>query len=208
MQPRVVMRDRMIATARASSSALALLLAIFPASAAAGTRVGAQLEGGIGAIYVRPLEIEAAPCATICAALGTQLAGRARARFELAATVGGDLPSTLRADGAAAPGSRSLVTFLMGVETLNQDASGLFASLGAGVGHMTLTDALGSSVSGVSTPIPDRSVTGFAAGAGVGYRFKGGPGALRFQVALRAHALVVAGSVPANTCSLFLGLAN
>ena len=34
------------------------------------------------------------------------------------------------------------------------------------------------------------------------------PGALRFQMAFRTHVLIDAGSVPSNTFTLLLGLAN
>ena len=188
---------------------VALVLAVTPARAGASPRTGFQIEGGIGSIYVRPLEIEATPGITLGGTIDMPLARSLRGSCELTTTVGRDFASYTRAPGDAAPGSRTLTTLLLGVETIDpRTLSGHFACLGMGVGYATLSDALGSSASRVSTDIPSRSTTAFAVGAGVGYRFAGGPGAYRFQIALRARALIDAGAVPANAYTFMLGLAR
>ena len=179
---------------------------VLPVHAAADPRFGAQIEGGIGPIYVRPLEVEATPGVSIGATLDRRLAGSARASCELATTAGQDFAGS--APGAADPGVRTLTTLLLGVGTIDPvSLGGHFACFGVGVGYSTLSHAHGSSASGPASDVPPGSTTAFALGAGVGYRFRGGPGAFRFQVALRAHALIDAGAVPANTYSFRLGLA-
>ncbi|HEY6866868.1 MAG TPA: hypothetical protein VI792_06405 [Candidatus Eisenbacteria bacterium] len=189
--------------------ALVALLLVTAARAGASPRTGFQIEGGIGSIYARPLEIEATPGITLAGTIDMPLARSLRGSCELTTTVGRDFASYTRAPGDAAPGSRTLTTLLVGVETIDpRTSSGHFAGLGVGVGYATLSGARGSSASGVSTDIEDRSTTGLAVGAGVGYRFSGGPGAYRFQIALRAHALFDAGEVPATTYMFMLGLAR
>lgn len=199
----------MVATASGMAAAIALLTIPSPGLAVAQARTGARIEGGISSVYVRPLEIEATPGGTLCAALDRRLGGSALASCELAATVGRDFTGAKHIDGTAAPGWRTLTTFLIGVEMIDPATrAGHFVSLGVGIGHSTLSDAQGSSSSGISIDLPPRSTTAFAVGAGIGYRFRGGPGVMKVQAALRAHALIDAGAFPANTYSFLLGLAH
>jgi hypothetical protein len=114
----------------------------------------------------------------------------------------------MRIPEASSPGDRSLTTFLLGVEFVGpHEPRGPFAFLGAGVGHYTLSHALGvfEPPYGDRWLIPPRNLTSFAVGGGLGYRSRGGR-PIGLQVSLRVHALVHGGEVPASAYATTLGI--
>ena len=184
-----------------------ILVGLAATAADARHCLGAHLEGGFGSNTARPLVEESSSSVTACAGLSTSLLRTFRLGLEVSATAstgnGG-----IRFPESPRPGDRSLTTFLVGVEA-TQRRAGPFAFLGAGVGRSTLKHALGTFVPpyGDNWVIPSRGLTAFAFGAGAGYRFRGGPGPLGFQLALRAHALADAGRIPSSAFAFTIGLA-
>ena len=187
---------------------LVALLSV-PKSVEAQRSFGAHLEGGFGPSFVRPLEAERATGATASAGLSFPAVGAVRVALELAATAGGDAPGMAYIPESSRPGDRSLTTLLLGVEMAHRHrASGPFAFLGAGAGRSTLKNARGvfEAPYGDNWIIPQRSLTALSIGLGAGYRFGAGPGPLGFQFAVRTHALVDAGEIPASAYALTVGL--
>jgi hypothetical protein len=173
----------------------------------AQTTFSAHVEGGFGASVVRPLVSEGASSAMGSAGASARIDRRLRVGLEVTAMAGG--PTGMRIPEAATPGDRSLTTFLIGLESTSRDRSrGAFGFIGAGAGHMSLSDA-----TGVFEPpfdrwlVPPRSLTAFAIGAAAGYRFAGGPGPLGFQLGFRTQSLVHGGRIPASACALTFGWA-
>ena len=187
-------------------AAILAALAVVPADA---RRLGAHLEGGFGPSTVRPLVEESSSGATASAGVSTSLLRTFRVGLEVSATASLS-NGRIRIPEASRPGDRSLTTFLVGVEAAHQRAGhGPFAFVGAGVGHSTLKNARGTFEPpyGDNWLIPGRSLTAFALGVGAGYRFGGGPGPFGFQLGLRTHALVDAGTCPASAYAFTVGLA-
>ncbi len=178
-----------------------------PGGSAAGPRLSGHIEGGLGFADVRPLTSPTTLGATVWVGGGVPL-GRGRATLEIAATVGDDI-------GAKVPegpfsGSRSLTTFLLGMELVDSgDARGFFVSAGVGIGHWTLSGATRGwcDFPDPGWSIPARDLTAFAFGGGAGFRTCGGPGPLGFQLALRFHGAVDAARIAASGTALTLGLA-
>ena len=172
---------------------------------------GAHLEGGSGQSITRPLEVERVAGATASAGLNVPAIGVLRVAVEFSGTAGGELGSfTMHIPEASRPGDRSLTTLLVGAEVAHRhSANGPFAFVGAGAGRSTLKNARGvfEPPYGDNWFIPPRSLTALAVGIGAGYRFSAGPGPLGFQFALRTHALVDAGQIPASAYALTVGLA-
>ena len=188
-----------------------LLFIASPAMAVTGgvAPIGAHVEAGLGSTSVRPLEKQSAPGATVGAGLSAPLRGALRIGLEFAASVGGDPPGVSHIPEASRPGDRTLTTFLLGIEARSSYRDdGPFAFLGAGVGHSTLSNARG-----VFTPpydqwlVPSRSLTALAVGAGIGYRFAGGPGPLGFSLALRTQLMPRSGQIAASATTATPGLA-
>ena len=212
------MRNQRGVVGRLACTAILVGLAATPADAR--HRLGAHVEGGFGQSNVRPLQEESSVGATASAGVSKSLVGTLRVGLEVSATasVGGIRPpGCCPTPESSLPGDRSLTTVLLGVEAMGpHPTSGAFAFIGAGAGHATLKNALGHvsqcSQCMVLLPppyviIPSRSLTAFALGAGAGYRFGGEPGPFGFQLALRSHALVDAGRVPASAYAFTIGLA-
>jgi len=211
------MRNQRGVVGRLACTAILVGLAATPADA---RRLGAHLEGGFGPTIVRPLQEESSFGATASAGVSTSLVGTLRVGLEVSATasVGGIRPpGCCPTPESSLPGDRSLTTVLLGVEAMGpHPTSGAFAFIGAGAGHATLKNALGHvsqcSQCMVLLPppyviIPSRSLTAFALGGAVGYRFGAGPGPFGFQFGFRTHALVDAGRVPASAYAFTIGLA-
>jgi hypothetical protein len=178
-------------------------------SAAAAAPICAHLEVGFGSTTIRPLEVQTAMGATVCAGLSGPVRSSLRVGLELSASSGGDLLPVGRIPEAPQPGDRTLTTLLLGIEACSRfHHSGPFAFLGAGVGHTTLSKALG-----VFAPpydrwlVPSRDLTAFGLGAGLGYRFASGPGPLGLSLALRTHLMPHSGQVVAAATTATLGLA-
>lgn len=181
-------------------------LAIVPAHAFASSPAYFHFEGGLGLSAVSGLGTGSW---IVGAGAGVGVgAGRAAvAAFEFSALRGDDGGVHLP-EGPSA-GSRSIVTFLIGVEAYRSATRGSFTFLGVGVGHVTLKNALdGGWQDFPNNRIPPRNDIGFATGVGIGHRFAGGPGPLGFQVAFRTHAVVKEGQSPAVACTITLGLAH
>jgi hypothetical protein len=185
----------------------ALLFATSSATAAAP--ISAHLEVGIGSTTIRPLEVQTAMGASVCAGFSNPVRRSLRVGLEFSASSGGDLIPTGHIPEAPQPGNRSLTTLLLGIEAGPRfHRSGPFAFLGAGVGHTTLSKALG-----VFSPpydrwlVPSRDLTALGLGAGLGYRFSSGPGPLGFSLALRTHLVPHSGQVVAAATTATLGLA-
>src|SRR5262245_44787226 len=176
-----------------------------PAGAQSGIEVHA--DGGLGLSVVRPLVSEGALSATASAGMSTLVSRRLRVGAEVTATVGSQYHGVSIPE-APQPGDRSLTTFLLGVESARRGPRNVFAFVGIGVGHMTLSSALGifEPPYGEGWRIPSRSLTAFATGAAVGYR-SGVPGSLGVQFGFRTHALMDAGQIPAFAYALTLGVA-
>ena len=171
---------------------------------------GAHLEGGFGPSVVRPLEVERAAGVTASVGASVPAIGAVRVALELASTAGGDFGMNLYIPEESRPGDRSLTTLLLGIEMARRRrACGPFAFIGAGAGRSTLKNALGvfEPPYGDNWLIPPRSLTTLGVGIGAGYRFSAGPGPLGLQLALRTHALVEAGRIPASAYALTVGLA-
>jgi hypothetical protein len=191
-----------------SRLALAILLCAGTSAAAVTAPISAHLEAGFASTTIRPLEQQTASGASVCAGLSAPLRGSLRAGFEFSASFGGDLGAT-RFPEAPRAGDRTLMTFLLGIEARSRvHHNGPFAFLGAGVGHSTLSGALG-----VFAPpydrwlVPYRDLSSLALGAGLGYRFASGPGPLGISLALRTHLLPHYGQVVAAATTATLGLA-
>ena len=172
---------------------------------------GAHLEGGFGQSLVRPLEVERVAGATASAGFNVPAIGALRVAVEFSATAGSEFGTggTMYIPEASQPGDRSLTTLLLGAEVAHRHrVHGPFAFLGAGAGRSTLKNARGvfEPPYGDNWLIPPRSLTALAVGIGAGYRFGAGPGPLGFQFALRTHALVDAGRIPASAYALTVGL--
>jgi len=172
---------------------------------------GAHLEGGFGQSSSRPLEVERVAGATASAGWSMSAVGALRVALELSATAGGEFGTgTVSIPEASRPGDRSLTTLLLGAEVAHRHtAHGPFAFVGAGAGRSSLKNARGvfEPPYGDNWLIPARSLTALAFGIGAGYRFGAGPGPLGFQLALRSHALLDAGQIPASAYALTVGLA-
>jgi hypothetical protein len=198
---------RVTSIARAIACACAAF--VMMGAGAAHARVAAHLEGGFGQSVARPLEAQVQFGVLGVLSASLPLCAPVRGGVEVAASLGGHglIPSIgipERAEG----GRRSLTTFLATLETCPIDARGAFASLGAGVGHSTLSGARRSMERhlGEEVAVPPRDRLSFAFGLGLGYRTRCGPYALGWQVALRHHATVHAGQTDASTTALTLGL--
>jgi len=181
-------------------AAFALVSTSHPAAAG----VSLQLEGGFGSSWVPAASSQ--PAASFYATIGfptraVRIAGEfgGTASFE---------PPTMRFPESPVPGDRSLTTFLVGLEAVSSSrARGPFAMAGAGAGHATLSGAKPGMEPFPGQPIPDRSVTDLAFGAGLGWRSMGGPGPLGFQFALRYHAVVHDGAIAGSATAITFGLA-
>jgi hypothetical protein len=173
----------------------ALTLASAPGTGSAAPSFSAHVEGGLGVTKAHPLPNPLCFGGMLSAGVGLPMR-RGRMTFEVAWSYG---------DGTGAgsplrpkPGERSLTTFLLGAEAINKEtARGFYAGLGAGLGHATLEGASS----------PDRTLTGFAFGAGAGVRSYNGPGPLGLDLSVRFHALANAGVIAASATMLTLGLA-
>ena len=162
-----------------------------------------HLEGGLGSSALAGLTTSGG---TVGAGISMPLRGRARAAFEFCASAD-DGSGTYIPEGPR-PGSRSLTTFMFGMEMIaSRKLRGPFACLGLGVGHVTLTGALAGWRDFPNNGIPSRNDTGLALGAGAGYRFSVGPGPFGIQLALRTHAIVKKGQTPAAARAFTVGLA-
>jgi hypothetical protein len=155
--------------------------------------------------------VERVAVATASAGLNASAIGALRVAVEFTATAGGEFGTgTMSIPEASRPGDRSLTTLLLGAEMAHRGrAHGPFAFVGAGAGRSTLKNARGvfEPPYGDNWLIPPRSLTALAIGIGAGYRFGAGPGPLGLQLALRTHALVDAGRIPASAYALTVGLA-
>jgi hypothetical protein len=183
----------------------ALTIASAPGTGNAASSFSAHVEGGLGVTEAHPLPSPSTLGAMLSAGVGLPMR-RGRMTFEVAwsygdDTGGGNFPGPVS-------GERSLTTLLMGVEAINKEtARGFYAGLGAGLGHATLEGAMSRFVGPGDRSIPDRTLTGFAFGAGAGVRSFNGPGPLGLDLSVRFHALVNAGEIAASATMLTLGLA-
>ena len=185
-----------------------LVFVLMGGPARAWPSMHAHLEGGIGGATVRPLEAQSTIGALASGGFSVPVVGSLLIGLEVAASGGGDL-ATARIPEAPAPGNRTMVTFLAGVELRSWGRhGGAFGFLGAGIGRGHLNDARSVFVPPYDRWLePGRDLTAFAAGAGAGYRFAGGPGPLGWALAMRTHMLIHAGAVPFATTAWTVGLA-
>ena len=170
-----------------------------------------QLEMGFGPTFVRPLVAQTASGATASVGARRSIRPGLRAGLEMNATVGGELGHSMYFEPPALPGTRTLYSILLGIEASpSRTTYGAFGYLGVGAGRMDLKGAAGrfSWTDPSANDVPDRSLTAFATGLGLGYRFRGGPGLTAFQIALRTHALIDHGWLPASTYALAFGFAT
>jgi hypothetical protein len=180
----------------------AFMLALGSAAAA---EPSAHLEVGYGASTVRDLPSASTSAFSACAGIGFS-AHPVRVALELAATGSADM--SMHIPESPMPGQRTLTTLLIGFEAVEgAHTRGPFAVAGVGIGHATLTGAEPGMLPAPGAPIPDRSLTDLAVGAGLGWRSTGGPGPLGFQLALRYHAVVHEGDIAASAAAFTLGLA-
>src|SRR5262249_21851535 len=177
------------------------------ASSPADAETSMHFEVGYGGLSVR--DLPAPSTAALTAGAGVSFPSRPL-RLALEVAGAGSLDMSLRIPEAPAPGQRSLMTILVGLEAAGgAHARGLFAVAGVGVGHSTLNGATPrmEAAPGPIGPIANRSQTDMAFGAGVGWRSTGGPGPMGFQVGLRYHAVVYNGVVAGSATTFTLGLA-
>ena len=185
-----------------------MILACAPGTGSATPKFSAQVEAGLGLTKAHPLPSPSTFGGMLSAGAGLSMPP-GRMTFEVAWSYG-DGTGTSQIPEGPFPGERSLTTFLVGVEAVNEKtARGFYAGLGAGLGHATLKDAtLGpQDFPSPEWSIPDRTLTGFAFGAGVGVRSSNGPGSLGLQLAVRYHGLLDAGGIAASGMAITLGLA-
>lgn len=189
--------------------ALEVLFCTAGSATAAAPPIRAHIEAGFGSTTIRPLEVQTALGASVCAGLSAPLRSSLRVGLEFSASTGGDLLPAKYIPEASRPGNRTLTTLLLGIEARSRFRhSGPFAFLGAGVGHTTLSNALG-----VFAPpydrwlVPSRDLTAFGLGAGLGYRFASGPGPFGISLALRTHFMPHSGQIVAAATTATLGLA-
>lgn len=193
----------------ACATALMVMESVAPSRAEAA--FSGHLEMGFGPTFVRPLVVQDAPGLTTSAGLQRSFRPGWRAGIEVQASLGGELLQFAYFDPPARPGTRTLSTFLVGIEASpRRTGQGSFGFVGFGASRMNLKNATGhfSYADPSGYRIPNRNVTAFALGLGVGYRFRGGPGLTAIQIAIRSHALVDHGQMPASTYALTLGLAT
>lgn len=170
-----------------------------------------HLEMGFGPTFVRPLVVQGASGFTSSAGIQRTVRPSLRAGLEVQATIGGELLRYAYFDPPPKPGTRTLTSILLGIEASpSRKGQGAFGFVGVGAGRMNLKNATGnfSYADPSGYHIPNRNLTAFAAGLGMGYRFRGGPGWTAFQIALRTHALIDRGRLPASTFALTIGFAT
>lgn len=170
-----------------------------------------HIEVGLGATFVRPLVEQSASGATVSAGVMRSMRPGLRTALEMNATLGGEVLQGAYFEPPAKPGSRTLSSLLLGIDASSRrSAYGAFGFVGAGVGRMGLKNAAGrfSFTDPTANDDPNRNLTALAAGLGVGYRFRGGPGMMGFQIALHSHALIDHGQMPTSAYALTLGLAT
>jgi len=183
---------------------ITLLVAVSnPSAASSGSALAVHLEGGLGGTAVSGLSTAGG---FVGAGIGTPIRHAGLAVLDFGASAGREhgvyIPEGPR------PGTRSLTTLLLGLEATDTGRTcGPFGSLGLGIGHVTLSDALGSWADSPNNKIQPRNDWGFAVGVGAGYRSSGGPGPLRMQLAFRTHTLLKAGEGPAVASAITLGFA-
>jgi len=183
----------------------ALAVCVLTCASQAKAGVSWQIDGGFGSSWVSVASSE--PAASFYTAIGFPTRP-VRITGEFGASSSFEGPG-LRIPESPLPGDRSLTTFLVGVEAVGSaHARGPFGMIGVGGGHATLSGASpGMEQFPFGAPIPDRSVTDLAFGAGLGWRSRGGPGPLGFQFAMRYHAVVHDGTIAGSATAFTFGLA-
>jgi len=186
---------------------LLLAAVLISASHADAAGVSWQIEGGLGSSWVPEPTPPSQPAASIYAAIGFPTRP-VRITGEFGAAASFEPIGLSFIPESPVPGRRSLTTFLIGLEAGSARARGPFAMVGVGGGHATLSGAKpGMEQFPTGPPIPDRSVTDLAFGAGLGWRSTGGPGPLGFQFALRYHAVAHDGAIAGSATAVTFGLA-
>jgi hypothetical protein len=176
-----------------------------PADAA--SRLSAHVEGGFGSDVVRPMARQSTPAAMASAGASVGVVRLLRIGLEVTSTGGSEF-GTAYIPEAPRPGTRTLRTLLAGLELGGERGLGApYAFAGMGVGRRTLKDAfVGMPPRHPGEPLP-RDLTTLATGAALGYRFRGGPSAMGWQLGLRVHGLVDAGAFAAWAGCATVGLA-
>lgn len=166
-----------------------------------------HVDAGYGTSSVRNLQSTMTSSATMSVGLSVPTAIRLRATLGAIATAGEDIGAHIP-EGPFA-GKRSLTTIAIGLERSDRrDARGLFACVGAGLGHLTSSGAtrgMGGFVSG-NWRYPSRNLLGFGFAGSAGYRTHAGPGPLGIQFAFRYHGMASGGRMAASAYAVGLGL--
>ena len=162
-------------------------VAIAHASPAQANRFGIHFDAGVGGSRTQPYVTGTAVSGTIGFGASTRLAGPVSACLEARASAGAEFPAGIPEDANA--GRQSLVTFTGGFEVGGESHRGPFLASGLGVGHSTISGARGPTDSPDFGLVALEDRTAVAYDLGIGYRFEGGPGPLRAELALRTHGL-------------------